>query len=260
MRLFQEGELLHFEAKSLPGTSVKDLDLLKFKVYCEEFRKVKVEDEELEQLLYNFELMDENKQPTVAGMLFFGKTIQRYFPQAGIQLALFEGLDKTGNILDSKDEVKGIHENIEAAVQFVKYNSNKRSYFPKDSIYRKDVEDYPEFVVRELIANAFAHRDWTIFGQQIRAFLFDDRLEVFSPGKLPNTLNLQRALSGVSYRRNPNIALMLRDYNITERFGRGLNKIMRFYKENNLKEPEFEAAPHYFIVTLFKANPINIVE
>ncbi len=260
IRLFQESGLLHFEAKTAYGTSIEDIDLLKFKIYCEKYRKADIEDEELSQLLYNFEMMDEEGQCTIAGLLLFGKNIRRHLPQAGVQLAHFSGKDKTGDILDSKEVITFIDENIRLAEQFVKFNSTTRSYFPKGTIRRKDVEDYPGFAVRELIANAFAHRDWTIFGQQIRVFLYENRLEIFSPGKLPNTLILQRALNGVSYFRNPIIAQLLKDYEITEKFGRGLNKIIRYYKRNNLKAPEFEATPHYFNVTLFKSNPISIEE
>lgn len=255
LRLFQESEQLHFETTSVYGSTIHDLDLLKFRIYCQDFRKAEVSDEETSQSLYNFEMTDEKGQCTVAGLLLFGKNIPAYLPQAGIQLALFKGLDNTGDILDSKTLAQPVEDCIRLSEQFVKFNSNTRSYFPKDTIYRKDVEDYPEFAVRELLANAFAHRDWTIYGQQIRLFMFDDRLEVFSPGKLPNTLNLQRALHGISYYRNPVIAQILRDYNLIEKFGRGLHKIVQYYRKNNLKAPEFEAAPHHFKVTLYKSNP-----
>ena len=248
VRLLQ-GELLHYETKSIPGTSIQDLDLLKFRIYCKDFRKVEVTDEELPLLLYNFEMMDDEGQCTVAGILLFGKNIARYFPQAGLQLARFKGPDQTGDILDSKEVLAPLDECVQAAEQFVKFNSQTRSYFPAGTIYRKNVEDYPEFAIRELTANALIHRDWTIFGQKIRVFLFDDRLEVFSPGKLPNTLTLQRALSGMSYYRNPVLAQMMKDFNITEKFGRGLQKIVQYYRNNQLRGPLFEADPLFFKVT-----------
>ena len=98
------------------------------------------------------------------------------------------------------------------------------------------------------------HRDWSIFGQKIRLNLFVDRLEVFSPGSIPNTLNLKRALAGISYYRNPLIAQMLKDYNLAEKVGRGLLKITKFYDSHHLKPPVFDATDAYFNVILYNAN------
>lgn len=98
------------------------------------------------------------------------------------------------------------------------------------------------------------HRDWSIFGQKIRINIFSDRIEVFSPGKLPNTLNLQRALSGISYYRNPIIARMLKDCRLADRVGRGLQKIMRFYREKGGKLPEFDVDGEYVRVVVYASK------
>lgn len=121
---------------------------------------------------------------------------------------------------------------------------------------RQDIPEYEPFVVRELIVNAFAHRDWSIFGQRIRLSLFNNRLELFSPGSLPNTLNLDRALAGISYYRNPLIAQMLKDYGFMDRLGRGLQKIIKFYNFHGSplyqKSPFFENGDAYFRATVYK--------
>lgn len=260
MRLFQEGELLHFETKSVYGSSIQDLDRIKLDVYLREYRKIAFQEDELPQLLQNLRFVDEEYRLTVVGMLFFGKNPTRRLPQAGIDLALFDGEDKTADVLDRKTAIDDVPSNINAALNFVKYNSRLQYYFPKGAAQRLEMPDYDPFVVRELIANASQHRDWTIFGQQITVYMFSNRMEIFSPGKLPNTMSLKSALSGVSYSRNPIHTQLLRDFDFIEKTGRGLNRIMKYYSSNSLKEPEFEADPHYFKVTLFKANPLNIVE
>ena len=79
-------------------------------------------------------------------------------------------------------------------------------------------------------------------------------MEIFSPGKLPNTLNLARALAGISYYRNPIIAQMLKDYRMADRIGRGLQIVMNYYGKRNLKPPEFDADPEYFKVTVWAAG------
>jgi ATP-dependent DNA helicase RecG len=79
---------------------------------------------------------------------------------------------------------------------------------------------------------------------------------LFSPGSLPNTLNLDRALAGISYYRNPLIAQMLKDYGFMDRLGRGLQKIIKFYNFRGSplyqKSPFFENGDAYFRATVYK--------
>lgn len=255
IRLFQNGQQLHFEISPIPGTSIADIDLIKFKNYCEEFRQIDIEDQDIEKLLYNLQVLTEEGNLTIAGMLFFGKNIGKPFPQAGIDLHCFSDSDVDSNIIDSKDVVNDIPYLITVTEDFVKYHSYKRSYFNEDQTRRTDRYDYEPFVIRELVTNAFAHRDWSIFGQKIRLHLFNDHLELFSPGKIPNTLTLEQALSGTSYYRNPVIAQWLKDYRFSEKVGRGLFKIIKFYKNNQLPPPRFITDANYFQVILHKANP-----
>lgn len=238
IRLFQDGAQLHFEASRLPGTSIRDVDLLRFRLYCTEQRGMEWDDDEgPEKLLYNFQIIDEDAELTVAGALFFAGDVSRLLPQAGIDMVFFDGLDKTAEMNDFRSLNAAIPDAVAGAEQFVSLNSRNRVLFTEDGTRRIDRHDYEPFMVRELIANAFMHRDWSIFGQKIRLTLFTDRLEVFSPGCIPNTLNLKRALAGISYYRNPLIAQMLKDYHMAEKAGRGLQKIMKFHDSLHLPPP-----------------------
>lgn len=254
VRLLQSGGMYHFEVTSLPGTSLADIDLLRFRIYCEHYRKVEFDDTAVDSLLSNWQLTDMQGQCTFTGALFFGKSIDRFLPQAGIQLFRFEGRDRTGTILDQRDLSEPIPDSIDAAVKFIQAHSAVKSFFPADSVHRVDVPDYEIFVIRELVVNAFCHRDWSVAGQKIRLSLFDDRLEIFSPGALPNTLSLANALAGVSYYRNPNIAQLCKDYGLAEKAGRGLQKIFRNFRESNLPAPEVVNDPSFFQVVLKKMN------
>jgi ATP-dependent DNA helicase RecG len=255
IRLFQNGQQFHFEISPLPGTSLADFDTLKFRVYCRDYRQIEFEERDLENLLHNLQLLTQEGNLTVAGMLFFGNYQKNVLPQAGIDLIRFSGPDVTSEILDRKEVLEEIPALIKIAEDFVKYHSCKRSYFNDEQTRRFDRWDFEPFVIRELVTNAFAHRDWSIFGQKIRLALFQDRFELFSPGKLPNTLHLENALHGVSYYRNPVIAQLLQDYRLSEKLGRGLYKIMTFYRKNNLLPPEFTVDANAFQVKLAAANP-----
>ncbi len=252
VRILQSGGVYHFEVTSLPGTTLADIDLLRFRTYCEQYRKVEFDDAVVDTLLSNWQLTDSQGHSSITGALFFGKNINRFLPQAGIQLFCFEGSDRTGTILDQRELSEPIPDSIDAAVKFVQTHSAVKSFFPVDSLRRVDVPDYELFAVRELIVNAFCHRDWSVAGQKIRLSLFDDRLEIFSPGALPNTLSVANALSGVSYYRNPNIAQLCKDYELAEKAGRGLQKIFKKYRESNLPAPEVVNDPGFFQVVLKK--------
>lgn len=253
IRLLQAGGQFHFEISPLPGTQLADLDLLKWNYYYRQLRDLE-EEPDPTSLLYNLQLMDAEGALTVVGNLFFGRHPSRPLPQAGLELNAFEGDDVTTPLLDSLTLTETIPESIQAGLAFVRRNSRHRPVFNADETHRKDVPDYEPFVIRELLVNSFAHRDWSIFGQRIRLHLFCDRIELFSPGSLPNTLNLDRALAGVSYYRNPLIAQLLKDYGLMDRLGRGLPKVLKYYRSHGLPTPHFHNDPAAFQVTLVNRN------
>ncbi|QEP42346.1 hypothetical protein D5085_03860 [Ectothiorhodospiraceae bacterium BW-2] len=175
-------------------------------------------------------------------------------PQSGIELNYFDGTDTSSGLLDYRSENCTVVPAIEKAIDFVSQANRTTVKFDSNSPQRIEQPSYEPMIIRELIVNAFMHRDWSIFGQRIRLNLFHDRLELFSPGKLPNTLNLTRALSGISYYRNPIISQMLKDYGLADRIGRGLQKVVNFHREHQLPPPLFEADIAFFRVTLYNAN------
>ena len=251
VRLFQDGQQLHFEISPLFRYTPQNFDLLAFRDYVSRHRGLPFEDEELHNLLYNLQCIDEQDRVSVVGALFFADDSSRFLPQSGIEMNAFDGDDRTADLKDYASENCTIIQCIEAALAFVKHHSSTRVTFDPATGGRIEKNDYEPFVIREVVVNAFMHRDWSIFGQRIRINLFRDRLEVFSPGGLPNTLNLRRALSGISYYRNPLISQMLKDYKMADRIGRGLQAVMNHYKKNRLKEPAFEDEAEFFRVTLY---------
>lgn len=252
VRLLQDGAQFHFEASALAGSGLDEIDLLKVRSYCREYRRIECDDDEMARISYNLQILDEQQRMTVVGNLFFGRQPARLLPQAGLDINAFDGADVIAPLADSATVLDTLPECIQAGETFVRRNSRIRPVFDEDETRRRDIPDYEPFVVRELLANAFAHRDWSIFGQRIRLSLFADRLECFSPGRLPNTLNLTRALAGISYYRNPLIAQMLKDYGLVDKLGRGLQKVMRHYATAKLPLPEFDQSGEFFKVTVRK--------
>jgi len=253
-RLFQEGRQLHFEISPVFPFSARDFDMLRFREYVENQRGLFLEEEGERNVLYNLQCIDEEDRVSVLGALFFAFNPERWLPQSGIDINCFAGVDTSADLIDYRSENCTVVQCIAHALEGVRQHSAVRAAFDQRSGHRLETPEYEPFVVREIVVNAFMHRDWSIIGQRVRVNMFLDRLEVFSPGTLPNTLNLSRALNGISYYRNPIMAQMLKDYKMADRVGRGLQAVMNHYRKHSLRLPDFEVGENFFRVTLWRNN------
>lgn len=210
---------------------------------------------EFENLLYNTEILvssNNERYISLAGMLFFAKNPSLWIKNSGVQLVRFAGNDVTCDIIDRKNLEGNLPDIIDKTLDYVNLNNRVSEKF--EGIKRIDIYEYNKNVLREIIVNAFAHRDWSLIGAQIRVYVFDDFIEVRSPGKIPDTLTLDRMKMGVSYYRNPLIMQMLVDYGYGDKIGRGIMSIIKFHEKNNLNLPEFIEEGFEFRVKIFKIN------
>ncbi len=122
-------------------------------------------------------------------------------------------------------------------------------------IFRQDVYELPVDSVRELIANAVAHRSYLEPGN-IQVAIFDDRLEVTSPGMLLNTVSLKKIVEGYSKLRNPAIASAFAYMKIIEKWGTGIPKVLRECREYGLPEPELIDFDGDFRVNMFRKTAV----
>jgi ATP-dependent DNA helicase RecG len=106
--------------------------------------------------------------------------------------------------------------------------------------------------IREVFINALAHRDWTRF-VEIEIGIYIDRLEVISPGALPNSMTIEKMISGQRLARNLIIAEVLRDYGYVDNRGMGVRtKVIPLMKAQNTVEPVFEATEDYLKTVLYR--------
>ena len=125
---------------------------------------------------------------------------------------------------------------------------------------RKKVEKIPEAAFREAIANALIHRVWDV-ESQIKVSMFDDRIEIISPGGLPSGITEDEYLAGkLSVLRNRNLANVFYRLGLVEIFGTGITRIKQLYEEG-LKQPEFEFSENAIKMVLpaFEKN-LNLTE
>jgi predicted HTH transcriptional regulator len=132
---------------------------------------------------------DGRSHPTVAGLLAFGGDPQRHLPSAFIEAAVYRGTRLTSDDLVHPQQIGGtVDRQIDEATEFVERFMLKPARKPAG---REDFPQYSAGVVHEAVVNAVAHRDYSIVGSKIRLFLYADRMEIYSPGALPNTLTLE---------------------------------------------------------------------
>lgn len=190
--------------------------------------------------------------PTMAAMLLFGRQPQKFLPQSSVKLAHFRGNDVGGMIADRKEVFGPLDKIIEDAARFV--SNNMRVPARIDGLYREDMPDYPLVAVREAITNALAHRDYSISGQKVALRMFDDRLEVESPGGLAGPVTLQN-LDQKRYSRNPLLARLMYELRLVEEMGTGIRRMRRALAEIGSPPPTFFADESSFVATL-PARPL----
>lgn len=269
LRLFQASGRVNVELQPVPGATLDDLDRRRLRQYFKSIleQSIPKQDAELCHLLETVDLMTQANSisvPTVAGMLLFGKKVTRFMPQAGIRAVAFSGKEKdyaaiddevlTGPMLPLREESgKSFVERglVEQAVDFTRRNIGVKAHL--DLGRRVEKRDYPLDVVREVIVNAIVHRDYTIAGTDIMLAIYSDRIEITSPGRLPNTVTIEGILRGQRYARNQILVYIMRDYGYVEYRGMGINsKVVPGMLKHNGTQPDLIEEEYSFTIRLWK--------
>jgi len=140
---------------------------------------------------------------------------------------------------------------VDRAVDFVHRYTSVSAHL--EGGRRVDRRDYPAEAVREVVVNSLMHRDYSIEGTDVMLSIFSDRLEIQSPGRLPNTVTVAGMRSGVRYSRNQTLANVLGDYGYVDARGMGIrNKVIPSMAAHNGTEPEFIEDDYRLTVRLWK--------
>src|SRR3990172_224281 len=254
-RLLQAAGLVHFDETPVPGTSVGDFDIAAFEVFLQKALSTSVAETNLplQQLLLNRRLMspdlDNVPRLSVGGLLLFGRDPQRHMPQARISAVRWKG-DETGETILDRQEITGrLPQLIDQAEAFLRRNTTQASHI--QGFKREDRSQYPIEALREVVVNAVAHRDYSRDSAQIRLFIFDSRIEVHSPGGLPNSVTLENMKTGFSASRNRLIVQLLFNLGYMGSFGTGIPRIFRLMKDNKSAEPKLIISDAQLTVILF---------
>jgi ATP-dependent DNA helicase RecG len=189
--------------------------------------------------------------PTNAGILLFGKDPQRFIRGACITAARFGGMEMS-DVFTRQDITGTLPDQIRQAEMFLLDNL-RRGVQLGASMERDEQLEYPMEAARELVVNAVSHRDYSIKGDDIRLFIFADRLEVTSPGGLPGPVTLDNIVDE-RYSRNSIIVQVLADMGFIERLGYGVDRVIALMHEHGLPAPQFAETGGGFRVRLLNAR------
>lgn len=265
-RLFQQRGSFRVELRPVSGATFDELDIRRLRDYFERVREQSCPADEDRQewikLLINTDMMtpEGGNVATVGGLLLFGKTPNRFLPQAGISAAAYPG-DLTEYDTRERATLRGALVSlgrpdstidagvVEQAMAFLKRNIPDSEVMEEARRVRRS--GFPEVVFREAIINAMVHRDYLLSATDVQLSIFSNRIEIVSPGRLSNGITIERMRAGCRAARNQLIKDTMRDYGYLESMGMGIpRKIILGLKEFNGTEPDFRALDETFTVVL----------
>jgi ATP-dependent DNA helicase RecG len=264
-RLFQQrsqARLIRFDETQIPGTTPADIDSnLK-----QRFLKPNIPEQEQLKKLHLTAAEDFNQSNSrglsLCGVLLLTPDPTQWLNNAYIQCVHYSGDARDAqDQLDAQDLTGPIDQQINAALDFVK--RNMRIAATKD-VGRIDIPQYDLGVIFEAVVNAVAHRDYSMTGRKIRLHMFADRLELYSPGQLSNSLTIDGLMDNTVTRNEALVSLLSRYYAareeagrqaLIERRGEGVPKIINRSKELSGKEPEYKMIDDAeLLLTIFAAS------
>lgn len=236
-RLFAESKKLYADEEIVYGTNINDLDTSLFYKFLEKdnvsiYEELRSSKLQLSQVLENLELSREN-QLTLAGNLIFGINPQKFNKSFYIDCCYFDGNDISVDKYISKKTIDG---------NFLTMFNNSLDFLKSNLISFQDGTDFnspstleiDERVLTELIVNALVHRDYYI-QSSIKIFIFYDRVEIISPGKLTNSLTVEKIKNGISIHRNPILNSICKNVLPYSGYGSGIKRAISINENIFLK-------------------------
>ena len=238
--MYDKGERF-FEDKPVPEADIEDIDLAFVEKYIAQIGYSKTAMEYLRENKGFIKEKNGKVQISSAAILLFGKNPQLYFPRARVRFIRYEGTEeRVGTQMNVIKDVifeGNILKMITDAVAYLDTQIKEKTYLGEDGLFVTE-EEYPKFVRQEIIVNAVTHRDYSIRGTDIQIKMFDDRIVVESPGKLPGLVKTDN-IRHTHFSRNPKIAEFLKVYSFVKEYGEGVDRMCKELEAVGLQDPEY---------------------
>jgi ATP-dependent DNA helicase RecG len=251
VRLTQASGAVASDFRPVLGASLGDLE---FSLLVERFagsRTINFEEleaSEQKRILIEAEILHpDSGGPTIGGLLCYGTNPQAHLPFAEISCVAYPGKSPSREILDRSAARGRIAQQIETAVEFIE--RNLRSESTVSGLKRVESPKPTTESLREVVANAVVHRHYNIAGPS-SIHVFEDRIDVRSPGEPPNGVTPGGMRVGISVRRNQFLFQHLIDQRMVDGLGRGIVLLYEEAAELGLQPPSITAADHWTTVTL----------
>lgn len=229
-RMFQSAGLVHGDEIPAKGLTVSDIDI----PFFEDFFRKEYEEEldeqpnPLDRILENMNLA-RSGDLNIAGALLFAKNSRYRLPVFMLKAVTYPGTDiDEENYIDSRDISGKISDIFQHAVSFLMINIRHEQ--AGQSVNTTGIPIIPKIVFEELVANALIHRDYFITAP-VRIFVFSNRIEIISPGHLPNNLTVENIKSGNSNIRNPILASFATKLLPYRGLGNGIRRALKAYPD-----------------------------
>ncbi|QOQ83170.1 putative DNA binding domain-containing protein [Comamonas thiooxydans] len=232
-RLFQQAGLVHADETPVAGLSAGDVDMPYFEGFFEQQfgEPLAQHNQPLPQLLSNMNLMNQG-QLNVAGSLLFARTPQYALPAFIVKAVAFVGTQiEDERYIDSRDITGKLADVFQQTLGFIV--ANTRAAQGEQGFNSQGLPEIPRIVWEELVANALIHRDYFI-SAPVRVLVFADRVEIISPGHLPNNLTIENIKAGNSNMRNPILASFAAKLLPYRGLGSGLLRVIRAWPQIEL--------------------------
>lgn len=249
-----------YEAETMPGATLDDFDDAMVAEYIEKReartrRKLDLENptaKSAASLLKDIGALDYKGNPTVAGILLFGKNPQAFLPNSGVVFVKFPGVEPRGEGgrvgYGRREEINGPLARVVERTWQVIFEEMRVGAIVK-GLEREEVLEYPEFAVREALVNAVCHRDYRMRGRRIEVRKYADRMEIISPGGLAGFITLDNIIEE-HFSRNPRLVQGLFQWGYIEELGLGVDRMIEDMVAAGHPSPKFNATPYNFTVTM----------
>ncbi len=234
-----------FERSAVPGCDLDDLDMEALTAYLQRRAPSFAQRQPVERLAQTLGLLvavGNRVSPSAVGLLCFGYLPQLARPEWGIAAIRINGRSMA-DPMSTRVELEGqLRSLLDGGLAFVREQTHG---------IEGELAEYPEAAVREALVNALVHRDYRLTAR-ISLRVFDDRLEIWSPGGMASQLDLEQLahVGGVSFARNPILAATARSLGLVDQIGRGMPTIRRAVMESCGRNPLLEPSGADVLVTL----------
>lgn len=246
----------NFETELIVDSSIEDIDHDVVKVFKSRIEAIDLDDIEVLKARGYLREVNNKLVFTNSGMLLFGKNPSIYLPCSRLRVIKFEGNDfQTGtemNVIKEKTFDKNLYRILNESKEFIKSQLREFSYLNSDGVFEKHLE-YPEFAWYEGIVNAVTHRDYSNSGEQILVKIYNNRMEILSPGKLGGFVTVD-TIRVKRYSRNPQIARALVEFGIVRELNEGVKRIFKEMHDYNLNDPIYSEPDRNSVLLVLENN------